>query len=83
MRPKILWACLVPTKFNLAVLKGLGFWRRFVLCLENDSEISITVSIYRAICAQMSLIFYKRDRLRAAVSIKNLFDINYYESAFW
>ncbi len=55
---------------------GLGFF--YVGEREGDLDNSFTLPSYFRTDAS---IFYKRDRLRAAISIKNLFNVDYYESS--
>lgn len=57
---------------------GLGLGLFYVGEREGDLKNSFTLPSYFRTDAS---IFYKRDRLRAAVSIKNLFNVEYYESA--
>ncbi|MEH2251162.1 MAG: TonB-dependent receptor [Nostoc sp.] len=57
---------------------GLGLGLFYVGEREGDLNNSFTLPSYFRTDAS---IFYKRDRLRAAVSIKNLFNVDYYESS--
>ena len=62
-------------------LKGLGFGLGlfFVGDRAGDAENSFEVPSYLTTDAA---IFYRRNNLRAAINIKNLFNIDYFESAF-
>ncbi|MEH2180742.1 TonB-dependent siderophore receptor [Nostoc sp.] len=67
-------------KFQSGSLEGwgLGLGLFYVGEREGDLNNNFTLPSYFRTDAS---IFYKRDRLRAAVSIKNLFNVDYYESS--
>jgi iron complex outermembrane receptor protein len=60
--------------------RGLGFGAGFVFVgdREGDFDNSFELPSYFRTDAA---VFYKRDRLRLALNVRNLFDIEYYESA--
>ncbi|MDF5722572.1 MAG: TonB-dependent siderophore receptor [Rhizonema sp. PD37] len=67
-------------KFQSGGLKGLGFGVGLFYVGERFGDLDNSFKLPSYFRTDVSL-FYKRDRLRAAVSIKNFFDINYYEAA--
>ncbi|MGG6266584.1 TonB-dependent siderophore receptor [Leptolyngbya sp. AN03gr2] len=62
-------------------LKGVGFGLGFFYVGDRQGDLANTFALpsyFRTDAA----IFYKRDRFRAALNIRNLFNVNYFESAY-
>jgi iron complex outermembrane recepter protein len=73
-----LWTSYEFQKGNLQGL-GFGLGLFYVGARQGDLDNSFTLPSYFRTDAA---IFYKRDRFRAALNIRNLFDVNYFESAY-
>ena len=61
-------------------LQGLGFGLGFLFVGEREGELPNTVLKIPSYFTTDAAIFYRRDRFRAALNIKNLFDIDYFET---
>ncbi len=62
-------------------LQGLGFGLGLFFVGERPGDLANTFELPSYLRTDAS-IFYKRDRFRAAVNLRNLFDVDYFESAF-
>ncbi|MEH2084598.1 MAG: TonB-dependent siderophore receptor [Nostoc sp.] len=67
-------------KFQSGSLEGWGLGLGFFYVGEREGDLDNNFTLPSYFRTDAS-IFYKRDRLRAAVSIKNLFNVDYYESS--
>ncbi|MEH1834444.1 MAG: TonB-dependent siderophore receptor [Nostoc sp.] len=67
-------------KFQSGSLEGWGLGLGFFYVGEREGDLNNNFTLPSYFRTDAS-IFYKRDRLRAAVSIKNLFNVDYYESS--
>ena len=61
-------------------LSGLGFGLGFFYVGERQGDLANTFTLSNYLRTDAAL-FYERDRLRAAVNIRNLFDVDYFETA--
>jgi iron complex outermembrane recepter protein len=67
-------------KFQQGLLQGLGFGVGFFFVSDRQGDLANTFelpSYFRTDTA----IFYQRGQLRTALNFKNLFDVDYFESA--
>ncbi|WP_017653589.1 TonB-dependent siderophore receptor [Fortiea contorta] len=61
-------------------LRGLGFGLGFFYKGETQGDLANSFTVPSYVRTDAS-IFYKQDRFRTAINIRNLFDLNYYEFA--
>ncbi|MBW4485549.1 MAG: TonB-dependent siderophore receptor [Tildeniella torsiva UHER 1998/13D] len=62
-------------------LQGLGFGLGLFYVGDRAGDAGNTFEVPSYLTTDAS-VFYKRDRFRAAINVRNLFDVNYFESAF-
>ncbi|MEH2392109.1 MAG: TonB-dependent siderophore receptor [Nostoc sp.] len=78
--PKNSFGLFTSYKFQSGSLEGWGLGLGLFYVGEREGDLNNSFQLPSYFRTDAS-IFYKRDRLRAAVSIKNLFNVDYYESS--
>ncbi|OYD88135.1 hypothetical protein CDG77_25470 [Nostoc sp. 'Peltigera membranacea cyanobiont' 213] len=64
-----------------STFKGLGFGLGLFYVGERQGDLANSYSFPSYVRTDAS-IFYKRDRFRAALGVKNLFDVEYFDSSY-
>lgn len=73
-----LWTTYELQKGNL---QGLGFGLGLFYLGDRQGDLANSFNLPSYLRTDAA-IFYKRDRFRAALNIRNLFDLKYFESAY-
>ncbi|MEH1843092.1 MAG: TonB-dependent receptor [Nostoc sp.] len=78
--PKNAFNLWTSYEIQQGALQGLGFGLGFFFVGERFGDLANTFRLPSYVTTDAA-IFYKRDRFRAALNVKNLFDVDYFASA--